>query len=79
MGEIKWHKGCGGKVVYREALPGNHFEFAGFCLKCEAYPLYEEDIIFEKSHNRVERFYSNKETQGWIIVSKREIPEVLDT
>ena len=43
----KTHKDCGGTVVYREPHAPTHFAYAGYCLKCEAFPISEEDIIFE--------------------------------
>ena len=51
-----------------------HFEEAGFCLKCEAFPLFVEEIIFEIDDQKVERFYDNKE---WKIVNKNQIKEKL--
>jgi len=43
----KFHKGCGGKVVYREPNSPTYYSYAGYCLRCEAFPIPEEDIIFE--------------------------------
>lgn len=77
MSENKWHKVCGGKVVYREGTSQDHFEFAGMCLKCNEYPIIEEDIIFEIDKDNVERFYN--EFDKWNIVSKQEICEKLET
>ena len=51
-----------------------HFEEAGFCLKCESFPLLEEEIIFEIDDQKVERFYDNEE---WRIVQKNQIKEKL--
>lgn len=77
MSETKWHKKCGGKVVYREPeKEGAGFEQAGMCLKCDSFPIYEENIIFKISEEKVERFY--EDTKLWWIVKKEEIPENLD-
>jgi len=47
----KIHKDCGGTVVYREPYAPTHFSYAGYCLKCEAFPIPQEDIIFEDEQN----------------------------
>jgi hypothetical protein len=43
--KVKIHRDCGGIVVYREPDSPTWFAYAGYCLKCEAFPIYEEDII----------------------------------
>ena len=53
------------------------FEQAGLCLKCDAFPIVEENIIFEIDNNRVEKLYGNKETPFWSIVFKKDISEKL--
>lgn len=76
----KWHKGCGGVVMYQKPLEkGVGFREAGFCKKCEAFPILEEEIIFEASPNGVERFYDNKEIKSWKMVLKTDIPEMLES
>jgi len=76
----KWHKGCGGVVMYQKPLEkGVSFEEAGFCKKCEEFPISQEDIIFEIDEGKVERFYDNKEIKSWKIVLKEDIPEVLES
>ena len=70
----KWHKDCGGIVKYQKPMYDTHFEEAGFCTKCEAFPLFVEEIIFEIDEQKVERFYDNKE---WRIVDKNQIKEKL--
>ena len=52
------------------------FEQAGLCLKCDAFPIPQEDIIFEIDDNRVERFY--EEIKLWCIIVKEAISENLD-
>ena len=52
------------------------FEQAGLCLKCDAFPILQEDIIFEIDDNRVERFY--EKSKEWQIVSKEVISENLE-
>jgi hypothetical protein len=47
MKSWKFHRNCGGIVVYREPDAPTHFAYAGYCLKCEAFPISDEDIIFE--------------------------------
>jgi len=42
----KTHRGCGGEIVYREAI-NQHYDQAGYCLKCEMFPIAEEDIDFK--------------------------------
>ena len=44
---LKIHRDCGGTVVYREPYAPTHFAYAGYCLKCQAFPIPEEDIIFQ--------------------------------
>lgn len=78
MTKQKWHKNCGGKVVYREPeQEGVGFERAGFCLKCEAFPIVQEDIIFKINANVYERFYDDK-FPSWRITTKGKLKEVLD-
>jgi len=78
LSKHKWHKECGGKVVYQKPIEkGVWFEQAGLCLKCEAFPLVEEEIIFEIDQNKVERFY--EDCQEWRILSKKTISEKLET
>lgn len=43
----KVHRNCGGTVVYREPYAPTHYAYAGYCLKCEAFPIPDEDIIFK--------------------------------
>ena len=77
MSENKWHKNCGGKVVYQKPIEkGVGFEQAGLCLKCDEFPILQEDIIFEIDDNRVERLY--EESKEWRIVQKEDIPENLN-
>lgn len=52
------------------------FEQAGLCLKCDAFPILQEDIIFEIDDNRIERFY--EEIKLWCVVEKEAISENLD-
>lgn len=76
MNEKKWHKYCGGKVVYQEPPFKTYFEFGGYCLKCEEFPILEEDIIFKIDDNKYEKFIDN--TIGWKIYKKKELEEILD-
>lgn len=77
LSELKWHKNCGGKVVYQKPIEkGVGFKQAGMCLKCDAFPILQEDIIFEIDKKRVERFYD--ESKKWRIVQKEAISENLD-
>jgi len=79
LSKTKWHKDCGGKVVYQKPIEkGVGFEQAGLCLKCNAFPIVEEDIIFEIDKDKVEKFYGNKKTPLWSIVNKKDISEKLD-
>lgn len=79
MSKNKWHKDCGGKVVYQKPIEkGVGFEQAGECQKCLEYPLLEEEIIFEIDKDHVERFYGEKATQGWKIVNKGILKEKLE-
>ena len=75
----KWHKNCGGVVMYQKPLEkGVSFEEAGFCKKCKEFPIVEENIIFDVgAPEGVERFYEND--QKWKIVLKEDIPEVLES
>jgi hypothetical protein len=72
----KWHKKCGGKVVYQKPLKNGEFEQAGFCLKCNAFPLIQEEIIFEIDQDKVEKFH--KRSQEWHIISRKSISENLE-
>ena len=73
----KWHKDCGGKVMYQKPLEkGVGFEQARFCLKCDVFPLIQEEIIFEIGHDKFERFDDN--IQEWRIVSKKTLSENLE-
>ena len=72
----KWHKNCGGVVKYQKPMSDAHFGQAGFCIKCESFPLTQEEIIFEIDDQKVERFFDNKE---WRIVNKNQIKEKLVT
>ena len=77
MSKLKWHKNCGGKIVYQKPIEkGVGFEQAGLCLKCDAFPILQEDIIFEIDDNRVERFY--EEIKLWCVIVKEAISENLD-
>lgn len=72
----KWHKHCGGKVVYREpSTIGVGFGQAGFCLKCDAYPIVEEDIIFKLKDDLFERLNDKK---IWKVLKYKDLSEVLD-
>ena len=73
----KWHKDCGGIVRYQKPMFDAHFKKAGFCIKCESFPLMTEDIIFEIDNQKVERFYDNKENPGWRIINRNQIKEKL--
>jgi hypothetical protein len=48
----KIHKNCGGKVVYREPDSPTYYSYAGYCLRCEQFPISEEDIVFEGEQDR---------------------------
>ncbi|KKM95876.1 hypothetical protein LCGC14_1183740 [marine sediment metagenome] len=77
MSKSKWHKNCGGKVVYQKPIErGVGFEQAGLCLKCDEFPILQEDIIFEIDDNSVERLY--EEFKEWRIIKKEDISESLD-
>jgi len=77
LGANKWHKNCGGKVVYQKPIEeGVGFEQAGLCLKCDAFPITEENIIFELNEKEVERFY--EDTKLWWRIKKEELSENLD-
>ena len=82
MSKLKWHKNCGGTVLYKEGPKGCRFERAGECQTCGAFPLNQEEILFEIDKDQVERFFEPCETCGlgesqWNIVSKNDIKEVL--
>ena len=75
--ERKFHRSCGGVVVYRESHnPDFHFSYAGFCLKCEGYPIVQKNIIFQLENGKFERL--NKEKKEWEILIFEELPENLD-
>lgn len=74
----KWHKNCGGIVKYQKPMFDTSFEQAGFCIKCESFPLTQEEIIFEVDDQKVERFYDNKETPSWRIVNKNQLKETIE-
>jgi len=77
LSKNKWHKNCGGKVVYQKPIErGVGYEQAGLCLKCDGFPILQEDIIFEIDDNRVERLY--EESKEWRIIQKEAISENLD-
>jgi len=77
LSKSKWHKNCGGKVVYQKPIErGVGFEQAGLCLKCDEFPILQEDIIFEIDDNSVERLY--EEFKEWRIIKKEDISESLD-
>jgi hypothetical protein len=67
MVEEKWHKDCGGIVVYQEnPNPKGRWERAGHCLKCDAFPLLKHNIIFKFNDKYYEIFIS-KEAKGRIV------------
>ena len=74
--EEKWHKNCGGRVVYREPDQIKAgFGEAGFCLKCDAFPIVQEDIIFKlELSGKYERLTNNE----WKIFRREDLPETLD-
>ena len=77
----KWHRSCGGKVVYREpSEKGVGFEQAGYCLKCDAYPIKEENIIFKLENGMFERLNEDKymNEDKWEILEYNDLPEKLD-
>lgn len=74
----KWHKNCGGSVLYKEGKRGCGFEQAGECQNCSAFPLNECEIIFEINEREVERFYDKKEISAWRIVDKKNLKERLE-
>ena len=77
MTKAMWHKNCGGKVKYQKPLQDDAgFEQAGFCLKCEAFPIVQENIIFKVGGLVYERFYDK--SQNWKIISKNHIKETLE-
>ena len=77
MTKVMWHKNCGGKVKYQKPLKeGVGFDEAGFCLKCEAFPISQEDIIFHVGGMVYEKFFDK--FQNWKIVSKNQISETLE-
>jgi len=45
---LKVHRNCGGTVIYREPYAPTYYSYAGYCLKCEAFPIPEENIIFKE-------------------------------
>ena len=71
--ELKWHKNCGGTVVYREGLPEDNFGHAGFCLKCDAFPLLQEEIIFQLENGKYERL--NDKDKKWEILDRNQLKE----
>ena len=73
--EEKWHKKCGGKVVYREpSEKGAGFKQAGYCLKCDEFPILQEDIIFKLEDGKFERLTKDK----WEVLEYKDLPETLD-
>ena len=71
----KWHKDCGGIVRWKLATdPTAHYERAGKCQKCGAFPIREEDIMFELEDGLIEHC-NGKE---WLISEPRFLDEVLD-
>ncbi len=75
----KWHKNCGGKVVYQKPIEeGVGFKQVGFCKKCEDFPIVEEDIIFHVNGMLYERFYETPYESSWRITTKSRLKEVLE-
>lgn len=74
----KWHKNCGGKVMYQKPMEkGVGFKEAGKCLKCNFFPILEEDIIFEVDEKKVE--IMNEREKKWNIAFKHHLKEVLES
>lgn len=73
----KWHRNCGGVVMYQKPMEKDvGFEQAGKCVKCRAFPITEENIIFEIDEKKVE-IMSEKERR-WITVFKHHLKEKLE-
>ena len=73
--EKKWHKNCGGKIVYQKPLQEDlGFGKAGYCLKCEQFPIFQEDILFkvEKGYERL------MENDRWEILTIEDLKEDLE-
>jgi hypothetical protein len=71
----KWHKNCGGKVVYQKPLFENTtFDKAGFCLRCKQFPIDQEDIIFKVEGGYERLMYNGK----WDILTLENIQEELE-
>ena len=72
----KWHKDCGGKIVNQMPLQeGVGFKKAGYCLKCDDFPIVEEDIIFEVGDGKYERLMKDN---SWKVMTIDELPEKLE-
>lgn len=64
MGKQKWHRNCGGIVVYQENPdPNGSFKKAGYCFSCGKYPINDKDIIIKFNDELFERFV-DVETKG---------------
>ena len=73
---LKYHKSCGGRVLYREAFLDDPFEQTGFCLDCKQFNIYEEDIIFYvKKEQKYEIF--NDDLKKWQLLEEEELPLTL--
>jgi len=72
----KWHVNCGGIVKYQKPMFNAHFGQAGFCTKCETFPLLQEEIMFEIDDQNIELFDDNKNS-GWKIINKNQLEEKL--
>lgn len=77
MTKAMWHKNCGGEVKYQKPLEDNAgFDQGGLCLKCEAFPIIQQNIIFHVGGMAYEKFFDKH--QNWKIVSKNQISETLE-
>lgn len=74
----KWHKNCGGQVVYQKPKEKTSFKQAGFCKKCDAFPIVQEDIIFHLGGMAYERYEDKSKFPSWRITTKGRLKEVLE-
>ncbi len=69
----KLHKGCGGEVVFRE--PENelqaHYSRAGWCLRCDCFPIDIEDIELDQNLIRKSKrkIYTERRLRGFRVLT----------